>query len=308
MAKRITVVKQKRPKRPKRPKKSKKAKKPKRAKKSKKSGARSQGKGQYSSFFPTNRQIDSNQYWQLRAEIAGAEARVRTSLKDRQEDEKKAEKKVEKLEKEVRDFRTVTPPLQRQDPGGVTVNVGTPATPGIGPEDYAARASAGRARRDVAAVSIQKVFRSKKAREGLGTPRPDLGTEDHADRAAAGRASRASSPAAGIGDLRGSGLIRATDAIAPKSPAAAAAASRTTREDPDEILARTRASARRKLAETTPTTAAMFVVGGGSEPDSPDVVKRRGVSSSAARSPKVTLSPQLQEALDRDPGRTPRGS
>ena len=54
------------------------------------------GKGQYSSFFPTNRQIDSNQYWQLRAEIAGAEARVATRLKDRQEDEKKSEKKVEK--------------------------------------------------------------------------------------------------------------------------------------------------------------------------------------------------------------------
>ena len=37
-------------------------------------------RGKYSNFFPTNRQIDSNQYWQLRAEIAGAEARVRSSL------------------------------------------------------------------------------------------------------------------------------------------------------------------------------------------------------------------------------------
>ena len=102
--KRITVVKQKKPKRPKKPKKSKKSKK---AKKSRR------GKGQYSSFFPTNRQIDSNQYWQLRAEIAGAEARVRSSLKDRQDDEKKADKKVEKLEKEVKEFTTVTPADRR---------------------------------------------------------------------------------------------------------------------------------------------------------------------------------------------------
>ncbi len=98
--KHITVVKQKRPKKPKKSKKSKKGKK---AKKSRR------GKAQYSSFFPTNRQIDSNQYWQLRAEIAGAEARVATRLKDRMEDEKKSEKKVEKLEKEVRHFTTVTP-------------------------------------------------------------------------------------------------------------------------------------------------------------------------------------------------------
>ena len=87
--KKITVVRQKRPKKPKKSKKAKKAKK---------------GKGQFGNFFPTNRQIDSNQYWQLRAEIAGAEARVRTSLKDRQEDEKKADKKVAKLETEVKDF------------------------------------------------------------------------------------------------------------------------------------------------------------------------------------------------------------
>ena len=65
--KKITVVKKQ--KRPKKPKKSKKARKAKKAKKGKK------GKGQYSSAFPTNRQIDSNQYWQLRAEIAGRSPR-----------------------------------------------------------------------------------------------------------------------------------------------------------------------------------------------------------------------------------------
>ena len=84
-----------------------------RAKSKSKSKSKSKGKGQYSSIFPTNRQIDSNQYWQLRAEIAGAEARVRTSLKDRQDDEKKAEKKVDKLETEVQQFALLTPALQR---------------------------------------------------------------------------------------------------------------------------------------------------------------------------------------------------
>ena len=76
------------------------------------------GRGQYSTFFPTNRQIDSNQYWQLRAEIAGAEARVRSSLKDRQQDEVKAEKKVKKLEEEVKRWKTpaATPPVVVQVP------------------------------------------------------------------------------------------------------------------------------------------------------------------------------------------------
>ena len=85
MAKQIKVVKPKR--RRKATKGKKVAVKPKRRRRGKK------GKGQYSDNFPSNRQVDSNQYWQLRAEIAGAEARVRTSLKDRQEDEKKADKK-----------------------------------------------------------------------------------------------------------------------------------------------------------------------------------------------------------------------
>eukprot|EP01045_Picozoa_sp_COSAG04_P037681 COSAG04_NODE_9741_length_835_cov_6.707880_1_plen_70_part_10 len=31
------------------------------------------GTGVFGSHFPTNRTIDSNQYWQLRAEIAGTE-------------------------------------------------------------------------------------------------------------------------------------------------------------------------------------------------------------------------------------------
>ena len=111
------------------------AKKKTKAKKIKVAKARKKGKskkrkrprrGQYSNFFPTNRQIDSNQYWQLRAEIAGAEARVRSSLKDRQEDEVKADKKVKKLEEEVKRWKTpaATPPVvvQVPTPGAV----GTP--------------------------------------------------------------------------------------------------------------------------------------------------------------------------------------
>ena len=79
--------------------------KPRKKPKASKKRKRGRGRGQYSNFFPTNRQVDSNQYWQLRAEIAGAEARVRTGLRDQKDDEskakKKAETKVEKLEKEV---------------------------------------------------------------------------------------------------------------------------------------------------------------------------------------------------------------
>ena len=51
-----------------------KKKKPRASKKRKRAPKARKGKGQYSNFFPTNRQIDSNQYWQLRAEIAGAES------------------------------------------------------------------------------------------------------------------------------------------------------------------------------------------------------------------------------------------
>ena len=79
--------------------------KPRKKPKASKKRKRGRGRGQYSNFFPTNRQVDSNQYWQLRAEIAGAEARVRTGLRDQMDDEskakKKAEKKVEKLERDV---------------------------------------------------------------------------------------------------------------------------------------------------------------------------------------------------------------
>ena len=49
----------------------------KRARKKRKTKAkRRRGVGVFGNQFPTNRQVDSNQYWQLRAEIAGAEGRV----------------------------------------------------------------------------------------------------------------------------------------------------------------------------------------------------------------------------------------
>ena len=85
-------------------------------------------RGQYSNFFPTNRTIDSNQYWQLRAEIAGAEARVRSSLKDRKDEESKAEKRAEdrvgKLEKQVETVAARTPVTPYVALSG---DVGTPA-------------------------------------------------------------------------------------------------------------------------------------------------------------------------------------
>ena len=109
---RIKVSKQRRPRRSR---KASKKKKPKRRK----------GQGQYSNFFPTNRTIDSNQYWQLRAEIAGAEARVRSSLKDRKDEESKAEKRAEdrvgKLEKQVETVAARTPYV------ALSGDVGTPA-------------------------------------------------------------------------------------------------------------------------------------------------------------------------------------
>ena len=94
-----------------------KRKKPKRSKKRKR---RTRGKGQYSDFFPTNRQIDSNQYWQLRAEIAGAEARVGVSQKDRKVEEEKKDEEVRKLRREVDDLKQSSDRLEetvRSDQG-----------------------------------------------------------------------------------------------------------------------------------------------------------------------------------------------
>ena len=107
-------------------------------KKPKASKKRKRGRGQYSNFFPTNRQVDSNQYWQLRAEIAGTEARVRTSLRDQKDDEskakKKAETKVEKLEKQVEKV-------------GATAQTAIDLTRGVGEYDQGDRAAERRPRR-----------------------------------------------------------------------------------------------------------------------------------------------------------------
>ena len=166
--KKITVVKQKRPKKPKKSKKARKAKKAKKGKKGK-------GQGQYSSAFPTNRQVDSNQYWQLRAEIAGAESRVRTSLKDRQEDEKKAEKKVTKLETEVKDFAKLSAAQQRQNFSPVGTPQDTRRSPGAG-------------------LAVQETDRSRPDFSGVSSLRGGLNFSEYdgTDRASASRASRSS--------------------------------------------------------------------------------------------------------------------
>ena len=168
--KKITVVKQKRPKKPKKSKKARKAKKAKKGKKGK-----GKGQGQYSSAFPANRQIDSNQYWQLRAEIAGAEARVRTSLKDRQEDEKKAEKKVAKLETEVKDFTKLSAAQQRQNFSPVGTPQDTRRSPGAG-------------------LAVQETDRSRPDFSGVSSLRGGLNFSEYdaTDRESASRASRSS--------------------------------------------------------------------------------------------------------------------
>ena len=191
--KKITVVKQKRPKKPK---KSKKARKARKAKKGKK------GKGQFGNAFPTNRQIDSNQYWQLRAEIAGAEARVRTSLKDRQEDEKKADKKVAKLETEVKDFTKLSTAQQRQN----FPTVGTPDR-GRGDAEYDRGdvASRSRSRRSGSSARTPAPRRSRSlSPEGLSrSASAALDPEDHASRALHSR-SRSRSPSPGVNPRHGS--------------------------------------------------------------------------------------------------------
>jgi len=180
--KKITVVKQKRPKKPK---KSKKARKAKKAKKGKKGKGQGQGQGQYSSAFPTNRQIDSNQYWQLRAEIAGAESRVRTSLKDRQEDEKKAEKKVTKLETEVKDFAKLSAAQQRQNFSQGPTIVQNISTPAVNEYDRGEDASRSRSERRGSSARTPEPRRSRSlSPSGLSRSASSaLSPEDYTDRA-----------------------------------------------------------------------------------------------------------------------------
>ena len=181
MAKKIKVVKPKR--RRKATKGKKVAVKPKRRRRGKK------GKGQYSDNFPTNRQVDSNQYWQLRAEIAGAEARVRTSLKDRQEDEKKADKKVKDLQTEVRGVAAA-----QQTPQVVINTVGTPAGGRAGDGEYDRGEDAGRSRpeRRGSSARTPEPRRSRSlSPSGLSRSASSaLSPEDYTDRASQSRPTR----------------------------------------------------------------------------------------------------------------------
>ena len=92
------------------------------------------GTGVFGSHFPTNRTIDSNQYWQLRAEIAGTEARVRTRLKDRQADYDRSEANITKIQKEVKEVMTpekIAAAARNAARDQVHAGPGTPATPPI---------------------------------------------------------------------------------------------------------------------------------------------------------------------------------
>jgi hypothetical protein len=75
--------------------------------------------------------VDSNQYWQLRAEIAGAEGRMLANLKDRQADFDRKEGNIEKIKEEVRDFKSLTTAQQAFSQGLRTpvVNAGPGARP-----------------------------------------------------------------------------------------------------------------------------------------------------------------------------------
>ena len=59
------------------------------------------GAGIFGTGVPTNRVVDSNQYWQLRAEIAGGESKVRTTIRDRQAAEDKKDDELRRLRTEV---------------------------------------------------------------------------------------------------------------------------------------------------------------------------------------------------------------
>lgn len=184
MAKKIKVVKPKR--RRKATKGKKVAVKPKRRRRGKK------GKGQYSDNFPTNRQVDSNQYWQLRAEIAGAEARVRTSLKDRQEDEKKADKKVKDLQTEVRGVAAA------QQTPQVVINTG--GTPAVNEYDRGEDASRSRSERRGSSARTPEPRRTRSlSPSGLSRSASSaLSPEDYTDRASQSRPTRPTrSPSSG---------------------------------------------------------------------------------------------------------------
>ena len=98
---------------------------------------KSKGAGIFSNQFPTNRVIDSNQYWQLRAEIAGAEGRVAANLKDRQSEYDRKEANIEKIKAEVKDFTSLTPAQRAYAASiGTPANAAPPAHSGPPPRRY----------------------------------------------------------------------------------------------------------------------------------------------------------------------------
>jgi hypothetical protein len=322
MAKQIKVVKPVKPKRRRKPKKTAARRKPRKTRK---------GKAHYSSFFPTNRQIDSNQYWQLRAEIAGAEARVRSSLKDRQDDEKKADKKVEKLEKEVKEFTTVTPADRRTRR--------TPGTPAGDEYDDGNRSVSSRnSARDDHTVDLTA---ERASRRSPKTP-PPLPPVEHRGETFEDKHQRTQEQLRGAVKLQGAltekrqrvttgnilsrwrtvsetGKIKKqlrdnaeaitahnVESTDPNTPTKKTVESVVEHGAPPAVH-RSKKQARAKVAELTPRTRGMMT--GGAAPsagvDSPYARKSRGISSEVARSPKVTLSPALQAAVDREVGRSP---
>ena len=95
---------------------------------------RKAGTGVFGSHFPTNRTIDSNQYWQLRAEIAGAESRVGTRLKDRQAEYDRKEANIDKIKKQVDKVMTpeiIAAAVRNSAMDGANAGAAPPPTPAV---------------------------------------------------------------------------------------------------------------------------------------------------------------------------------
>ena len=125
-------------------------KKPTKRKKRVRKTKQNKGTGIFGNHFPTNRTVDSNQYWQLRAEMAGAEGRVLANLKDRQADYDRKEANIEKIKAEVKDFTSLSPAQQKWQQDRIrtpTVNAGPGVHPGPPQRRYSNPASSPRPKR-----------------------------------------------------------------------------------------------------------------------------------------------------------------
>ena len=137
------------------------------------------GTGIFGNHFPTNRTVDSNQYWQLRAEMAGAEGRVLANLKDRQADYDRKEANIEKIKAEVKDFTSLspaqqafakalrTPPVANAGPGARTPSRRQPVTPGAPSRPFGLDSTYDSPELSVVTRDVSSSLRRTRSYEGL---------------------------------------------------------------------------------------------------------------------------------------------